>query len=104
MKVGISSTRYPAVLAHIDQAVAKGWPRVLTVGRDGADDRRDRVLRGIPTRPGQDRDEWPMAFARRSYRADVAYVPSGENRGSGAVIGIKLRRFCDGQRFEVVGY
>jgi hypothetical protein len=45
-----------------------------------------------------------MAFARKSWRAHVAYVPSGENRGAGASIGIKLRRYCDGVRFKVIGY
>jgi hypothetical protein len=104
VEVGISATRYPRVLAHIDAAVRAGWPRVLRIRRDGADGRRDRALRGIPTRPGYDRDEWPMAMARSDWRAHVAYVPSGENRGAGASVGLKLRRWCDGTRFTVVGY
>ncbi|MDO8213920.1 hypothetical protein [Conexibacter sp. CPCC 206217] len=45
-----------------------------------------------------------MAFARRTWRADVAYVPSSQNRGAGSSIGLKLRRYCDGQRFRVIGY
>ncbi|HST42228.1 MAG TPA: NucA/NucB deoxyribonuclease domain-containing protein [Conexibacter sp.] len=104
VEVGISATRYPRVLAHIDAAVRAGWPRVLRIRRDGAAARRDRALRGIPTRPGYDRDEWPMAMARADWRAHVAYVPSGENRGAGASVGLKLRRWCDGTRFTVVGY
>ena len=40
-----------------------------------------------------DRDEYPMSMGRRTWRADVAYVPSSENRSAGAVVGIKLRRF-----------
>jgi len=104
VSVGISRTRYPAVLAHMRAAIRRGWPRVLTINRSGADQRRDRALAGIPTKPGMDRDEWPMAFARRSWRTDIAYVPSDQNRGAGARIGIKLRRYCDGTRFRVVGY
>jgi hypothetical protein len=104
VEIGVSRTRYPRVLAHIDAAVRDGWPRVLRIRRDGADARRDRLLRGIPTRRGYDRDEWPMAMARADWRAHVAYVPSGENRGAGASIGLKLRRWCDGVRFTVVGY
>lgn len=104
VEIGVSRTRYPRVLAHIDAAVRAGWPRVLRIRRDGADARRDRLLRGIPTRRGYDRDEWPMAMARADWRAHVAYVPSGENRGAGASIGLKLRRWCDGVRFTVVGY
>jgi hypothetical protein len=102
--VAISKTRYPAILHHIRVAIRAGWPRVLTIHRAGADRRRDRALAGIPTRPGMDRDEWPMAFARRSWRTHVAYVPSDENRGSGASISLKLRRYCDGTRFRVIGY
>ena len=51
-----------------------------------------------------DRDEYPPALARGSYRADVAYVPSSENRSHGARMGIKLRRFCNGTRFRYVFY
>jgi hypothetical protein len=51
-----------------------------------------------------DRDEWPMAFARRGWRADVAYVPAAQNRGAGSSIALKLRRYCDGVRFRVIGY
>lgn len=102
--VAISKTRYPAVLAHIRQAVRADWPRVLTIHRAGADRRRDRALAAIPTRPGMDRDEWPMAFARRSWPAHVAYVPSAQNRGAGSSIALKLRRYCDGTRFRVIAY
>lgn len=102
--VGISRTRYPAVLTHMREAISAGWPRVLRINRTGADARRDRAVRAMPTRRGYDRDEWPMAFARKTWRAHVAYVPSGQNRGAGASIGLKLRRYCDGQRFRVVGF
>ena len=40
----------------------------------------------------------------RGWMADVAYVPSHENRSHGSVLGIKLRRFCDGTRFRYVFY
>jgi hypothetical protein len=102
--IGISRTRYPAVLAHMRRAVRRGWPRVLTLHRRGAERRRARALAGIAVRDGFDRDEWPMAVGRRSWRTDVEYVPSEQNRGAGARIGVKLRRYCDGVRFRVVGY
>ena len=38
------------------------------------------------------------------WKADVAYVPSSENRSHGSRMGIKLRRFCDGTRFRYVFY
>lgn len=102
--VGLSRTRYPEVRRHWERAIARGWPRTLTVHRRGAAGRRTRLLRGIATAPGQDRDEYPMAMARTGVAADVALVDSGQNRGAGAVQGVKLRRWCSGQRFRIVWY
>lgn len=104
VRIGLSSTRYPEVRAHWEAAIARGRPRTLTVHRSGASSRRSRLLRGIPTRPGYDRDEYPMAMARTSVSADVAYVDSAQNRGAGAVQGVKLRRYCSGQQFRIVWY
>ncbi len=97
-------------------AIAKGWPRVLVLNRRGADERRDRLLADIPTRGGYDRDEYPPAVGRgrpngnqrglvrginpTGWMADVAYVPSRENRLHGSSLGAKLRRFCNGTRFR----
>ena len=102
--ISFSATKYPNIRRHYEAAVAQGWPRVLVLNRSGADTRRSRLLRGIATRRGMDRDEYPPALARGSFRADVAYVPSSENRSHGARMGIKLRRFCDGTRFRYVFY
>ena len=86
------------------------------VNRRGTEARRDRLLRGVPTRTGRDRDEYPPALGRgrgrglergakpRGWMADVAYVPSSENRSHGAVLGAKLRRFCSGTHFRYVFY
>jgi hypothetical protein len=104
VRIGLSATRYPEVRAHWEAAIDRGRPRVLTVHRTGAARRRVRLLRGIPTRPGEDRDEYPMAMARRTVSADVAYVDAAQNRGSGSVQGVKLRRYCSGQRFRIVWY
>jgi hypothetical protein len=103
-KITFSRTKYPHVRAHYAAAVRAGYPRVLTLRRAGADRRRSRLLADIATRRGYDRDEYPPAVGRGSVRADVAYVPSSENRSHGSVLGIKLRRYCDGTRFRYVFY
>ena len=106
-----SSAKYPNILAHVRAAIGKGWPKVLTINRDGADQRRDRLLQGIPTRPGFDRDEYPPAVARGTgaatrgtdptgWMASVKYVPNSENRSHGATMGAALRKFCNGVRFR----
>lgn len=104
VEIGLSGTRYPAVRAHWERAIAAGRPRVLTIHRADAARRRARLLRGVATAPGKDRDEYPPAMARRTVDADVALVASAQNRGAGAVQGAKLRRWCSGQRFRIVWY
>ena len=102
--IGFSATKYPHLRRHYERAVARGYPTVLVLNRDGADTRRDRLLRSRTTRRGMDRDEYPPALGRAVVRASVAYVPSSENRSHGATLGIKLRRYCDGTRFRYVFY
>ena len=114
--ISFSATKYPNIRRHFLDALRKGWPRTLVLNRSGADARRDRLLAPYPTRPGQDRDEYPPAVGRgkgpglergvnpRGWRADVRYVPSHENRSHGSTMGIKLRRFCNGTRFRYVFY
>jgi hypothetical protein len=115
-KITFSKTRYRKIRAHFLRAVRKGWPTVLVLNRPGASARRDRLLEGIATRPGYDRDEYPPAVGRgrgrgltrgshpRGWKADVAYVPSHENRSHGSALGTKLRRYCNGTRFRYVFY
>jgi hypothetical protein len=114
--MSFSATKYPNIKRHAERAIRKGWPSVLVVNRSGEDARRDRLLSGWPTRSGYDRDEYPPAVGRgrgnglmrgsdpRGWKADVAYVPSSENRSHGSVLGIKLRRFCNGTKFRYVFY
>jgi hypothetical protein len=103
-KITFSRTKYPHIRAHYAAALRAGYPRVLTLHRDGADRRRSRLLADIAAKRGYDRDEYPPAVGRGAVRADVAYVPSSENRSHGSVLGIKLRRYCDGTRFRYVFY
>lgn len=112
--ISFSATKYPNIKRHAERAIRKGWPKVLVVNRVGADERRERLLRSWDTRKNHDRDEYPPAVGRgrgagltkgsspRGWKADVAYVPSGENRSHGSTLGTKLRRFCDGTKFKYV--
>jgi hypothetical protein len=116
LRLVFTRARYPNIRRHFIAAVKKGWPRVMVLNRKGADERRDRLLEGFPTRPGLDRDEYPAAVGRGKpngdqrglvrginpvgWIADVAYLPSSENRSHGSSLGAKLRGFCDGTRFK----
>lgn len=112
--LSFSKTRYPDIRTHVSAAIRAGWPSVLVLNRRGESDRRKRLLAHVPIRSGYDRDEYPPAVGRgrgkglvggdhpRGWMADVAYVPSGENRSQGSSLGDQLRRFCDGTRFRYV--
>jgi hypothetical protein len=113
--ISFSKTKYPNIRKHFLAAIAKGWPRILVLNRPGATARRTKLLADIPTRDGFDRDEYPPAVARgrgfhirgidpRGWKADVAYVPSSENRSHGSTMGTKLKRFCNGTKFRYVFY
>jgi hypothetical protein len=104
VSVGFSKTKFPHIRSHELAAIRRGYPRVLTIERDGAASRREHLLADIPTRPGYDRDEFPPAVGRSVVKADVAYVPSLENRSHGSVMGTKLRRYCSGVRFRYAWY
>jgi hypothetical protein len=111
-----SKTKYPNIRRHVMAAIKMGWPRVMVLNRKGTAARRKRLLEDIPTRPGFDRDEYPADVGRGKangdlrglvrginpigWMADVAYVPSSENRSHGGSLGAKLKPFCDGTKFE----
>ncbi len=91
--------KYPKTAAHIKSAIAKGKSTICTIDRDGADDNRDESLAGIATKDGYDRDEFPMAMCAEGGKgADVAYVESSDNRGSGSWVGNQLEKYQDGTR------
>src|SRR3954453_20679831 len=62
--LAFSRTRYPNIRRHTIRAIRRGWPKVLVLNRPGAAARRDRLLQDIPTRRGNDRDEYPPAVGR----------------------------------------
>jgi hypothetical protein len=95
--VRISAKRYPATADHVRDAIAAGQPRILHLDRAGADANRARSLAGIPTRQGYA----PAVSHEGGTDADVRYVPSADNRGAGSVLGDRLERYCDAQRFRL---
>ncbi len=94
--------RWPNIADHIAD-VRRRYPLVLHIDRAGADENREDSLRGIPTKPGFDRDEYPPAVAREGGEgADVRYVRSSENRSAGSYMGNRLEPYCSGQPFRML--
>lgn len=99
--VNLSYQKYPHILTHAWDAIDKGKPRQLHIDRGDADLHRSESLKGIPTKHGYDRDEFPPAMSSEGGTgADVRYVKSAENRGSGEVVGHALSKYPDGTCFE----
>jgi hypothetical protein len=99
MTITLPTDRYPETMAHIAAAIRAGASAVCTIDRNGADANRDASLRGVPTKKGYDRDEWPMAMCKEGGDgADIAYVTPNDNRGAGSWIGNLLSDLEDGTR------
>lgn len=88
------------VIAHAQAAIRQGAPVELILERTGAAQRRKASLRGIKTRPGFDRDEYPPAIsAQGGAGADVLLIPRSSNRAQGASMRAQLAPYCNGQHF-----
>ncbi|KAB2515408.1 hypothetical protein F8N49_27205 [Pseudomonas sp. GXM4] len=99
-------SRFPQSAQHIEDAIGAGKPDTLTIDRDNAAARRLDSLRGIETKPGLDRDEYPPAMFQEGGReASVRHITAGDNRGAGACIGAQCRELPNGTkvRIEVIG-
>jgi hypothetical protein len=114
--VRLSRARYPESTLHLEVAWRQGAPRRYTIARGRANRNRDAWEPFVPSGVDadgdgavDDRDEVPMAFTRQGGRrapngrsaSHIAYVDLGDNRGAGASIGGRLRRYCNGTRFRV---
>lgn len=95
--------RYPETAKHIKDAIAAGESSICTIDREGAEENRKGSLRGIETKKGFDRDEWPMAMcAEGGEGADIAYISPSDNRGAGSWVSNQLEDLPDGTRVAFV--
>ena len=93
---------YPATFGHISDAIDLGHAKVVTIQRGTAKANRKTSLKNIKTKPGYDRDEWPMAmFKEGGDGASVRYIDPSDNRGAGSSIGNVLSELPDGTRIKV---
>lgn len=98
--VNLNNETSSETIAHTQAAVIAGQPRLLHWDPADADAHRRASLRGIPTRHGFDRDEYPPASSREGGAgADVRYVSSSDNRSAGSRLGQVMSGYCAGQAF-----
>lgn len=97
------SERYPETAKHIQEAIKKGESSICTIDREGAENNRSLSLKGVPTKKGYDRDEWPMAMCLEGGEgADIKYIKPSDNRGAGSWVGNQLENFANGTRVEFI--
>lgn len=95
--------RYPETAKHIQDAIDSGHAATCTIDRNGAEENRKESLRGIETKKGYDRDEWPMAMcAEGGEGADIEYISPSDNRGAGSWVGNQLEEYPDGTLVEFI--
>lgn len=98
----LKRSEYPATFGHISDAIDLGHAKVVTIQRGTAKANRKTSLKKIKTKPGYDRDEWPMAmFKEGGDGASVRYIDPSDNRGAGSSIGNVLSELPDGTRIKV---
>jgi hypothetical protein len=103
VQIVFPSDRYPETAKHIQDAIESGHPNTCTIDRDGAENNRKLSLRGIETKKGYDRDEWPMAMcAEGGEGADIEYISPSDNRGAGSWVGNQLEEYPDGTLVEFI--
>jgi hypothetical protein len=101
--VYLPSSRYPVTAKHILAAEKSGAPKMCTIDRKDVKIHRKESLAGYLTKPGYDRDEFPMAMCKEGgYHANIMYVPASDNRGAGAWISHQLRGLPDGTAVEIL--
>ncbi|WP_251091650.1 polymorphic toxin-type HINT domain-containing protein [Streptomyces sp. Caat 7-52] len=99
---GIDSAKYPETAQHVADAQANGHSSVLTIDRAGAKQNRKDSLRGIKTKKGKDRDEYPPAmFKEGGTGASVRHIDPSDNRGAGSTMGKALEQYPDGTRVVI---
>lgn len=79
-----------------------GHPKTLTINRAKAAANRKKSLKGVPTRKGLDRDEYPPAVSKEGGSgASVRHISPKDNRGAGSSMGKQIRGLPDGTRIRI---
>jgi hypothetical protein len=99
----LPSSRYPETAKHIEAAEKAGKSKVCTLDRKDVTEHRKESLAGVPTKPGYDRDEFPMAFCKEGgYNANIMYISPSDNRGAGSWISHQVSGLPDGTKIEIL--
>jgi len=114
-RIVFSGARYPNVRRHLRRAVLqRGSATSARRQSRRADERRERLLRDIPTREGFDRDEYPPAVGRgrgpglergRTHADGKPTCATSRHQRTAPTAhhtGAQLQPLCNGTRFRYV--
>src|SRR4051812_23349831 len=63
--IPLTNAKHRTIIKHAQDAIDKGYPLTMILKRSGAEARRHEAIKNVRTRPGYDRDEYPMAVGRQ---------------------------------------
>lgn len=92
----IDGDKHPESAEHGKESLENDIENKGVIDRKGASERRKENLKGIPTEPGKDRDEFPPAVIDTKSKVSVRHISSSDNRGAGSSIGKQIKNLPDG--------
>jgi RHS repeat-associated protein len=92
----LDAIEHPDTAIHAAEQGGDGM--MATVDRPGAKVRRNDNLRGVPTAPKKDRDEFPPAYFLEGKGAHIKLILNTDNRGAGSSMMHQLKDIPDGGR------
>lgn len=102
IEIAMPRYKYPESAKHIEDAINSGHPKILTISRNMAKERRKESLKGILKVKGKDLDEYPFAMTEEGGKgASIRPISPSDNRGSGSYLGHQLRKHPNGTKFKI---
>jgi hypothetical protein len=92
----LDAIEHPDTAIHAAEQGGDGM--MVTIDRPGAKDRRNDNLRGVPTAPKKDRDEFPPAYFSEGEGAHIKLILNTDNRGAGSSMMHQLKDIPNGGR------
>lgn len=96
--MSIPKNRYPQSAQHIEEAIANGVQPSGVINRPEASNQRRQNLRGVKTKKGLDRDEFPPAVVTPTGDVSVKHINPSDNRGAGSYMKNKMKHLPNGTK------
>jgi RHS repeat-associated protein len=103
VEIYIDPKAHPEAAVHAENALKAGVSGEGVIDRAGKNARRADNLKGVPTKKGKDRDEFPPAVINNGGNGQsVLHIDPSDNRGAGSSIGHQIKNLPDNTRVIIV--